>query len=136
MRILVFVMRSMAGFILGWISVCIIIPVFCAGEVYSPLMVPFVGIVCILLTAIPFTMLQGRIDFSTKARPLVPVISGLCWMPFLLLSLQYPSVLVFPHANIWIAALKSGLLCVSASFIFSLFVVKTADIILLFRSPS
>lgn len=134
MGFLMFLLKSLAGFVLSMICIRIIFPVAFAGEVFSPLLVPFAGAACILLTSMPLMMVQSRLELSLKTRPLVPFVFGLSWMPLFFGGINIlPSLFVFPDVNIWIAIFKTGLLCSVISFVFSLFVAKTADILLLSR---
>ena len=134
MRFIVFVMHSLAGFVLGMICTWIIIPIAFAGEVFNPMIVPIVGMVYILLTALPFTIVQGWIEFSSKTRQLVPFLWGVCWLPLFFLSLNFLPFLVFRDVSFWIAVFKTGFPCTFISFVFSLLAVKTADMIRLCRS--
>ncbi|MCS6320311.1 MAG: hypothetical protein H8K05_21585 [Nitrospira sp.] len=126
MTYLLFLLRSVAGLFLSLVIFgTIFFPAVFSGEVFHPLLVPYIGGMCIGAMAFPLAYLQSRVTLSGKVRRIVPIVYGLLWLP-LTVAVSY---VLSPHSNVWVSGLRAGLLAASISFLITLACFKLGDLV-------
>jgi hypothetical protein len=120
---LLFSAFALGGFFLVLVVLGVAFPGF-PGEVFSPTLIPFIGMVCIVGFSVPCSLVQSRVILSETSNRIAPLAYGFLWMPcFLYLGT------VFKALNSWGAAYTVGLLSALMSFIISLSCVKIGDVL-------
>jgi hypothetical protein len=102
---LLLVLAAILGLLVWIIVASFAFPPLMSGEVWHPLLIPFVGVVITIVLAIPFALVQQRAKLSRRASMLVSVLYGFLWMPG---SLIIGPLVAVP--NIWVTELKAGVL--------------------------
>lgn len=120
-----FLVRSLVGLFFSLIIFgAIFFSAAFSGEVFHPLLIPYIGVMCIILMAIPLAFLQSRVALSEKARRIIPAAYGLFWLPLTFAASSF----LPPHSNVWVSGLRGGLLGGLISFIVTLLCVKLGDL--------
>lgn len=122
MKYLTFLLFSLGGFLTSIIVLRLVLPDLFSGEVFSPILLPLVELMCLVGLSLPFDFAQRRLRISPTARKLLPFFYGFFPLPVFLLP---P---VWPHENIWVAVFRKCMVSTPVSFAIAYGVIKVVDL--------